>query len=53
MEVENKEFQYNISLEAGENIKILINDNEVIDETVPANYKANVTYMYQESKSTV
>ena len=50
MEVENKEIQYNISLEAGEDIKILINDNQAFSETVPEGYKCNITFMYQESK---
>lgn len=50
MEVDNKEIQYNISLEAGEDIKILINNNEAFFETVPAGYKCNITFMYQETK---
>ena len=50
MQVDNKEIQYNITLDATENIKILINENQAFNETVPVGYKCNITFMYQESK---
>ena len=50
MDINNKRQSYSISLVAGENIKILINDNEVFDETVGTNYISIVQLDYNESK---
>ncbi len=50
MDINNKQQKYNITLSPGENIKILIDDNEVFNETVGTDYISNVQLNYNESK---
>jgi len=50
MDLEQKRMRYRLSLEAGENVKILINDNEVFNETVGQSFLANVDLTYDETK---
>ena len=48
MELKSKDIGYNIELAATENIKILINDNEVFNETVANNFTAKIKLKYFE-----
>ena len=49
VEVQNKEIGYRINMIAGENIKILINDNEAFNETVGESKEGKVNFKFQES----
>jgi hypothetical protein len=49
MEIQNKELGYRIFMEAGENIKILINDNEALNMTVSTGKEAKVNFKFQEA----
>lgn len=49
MDIQNKELGYRIHLEDGENIKVLINDNEVLNLTVSSNKEAKVNFKFQEN----
>ena len=49
MEIQNKEVGYRIHLEAGENIKVLINDVESLNLTVSAGKEGKVNFKFQEN----
>ena len=49
MEIQNKELGYRINLDAAENIKVLINDNEALNITVSAGKEAKVSFKFQEA----
>jgi len=48
-EIKNEEHQYNVDLTADTIIAIYIDGNKKIEYTVNPNYKASVTFMYQET----
>ena len=48
--INNKQQKYSITMDPTENIKILINDNEVFNETVGNNYIAIIQLNYNETK---
>ena len=50
MNVESKILKYRINLLAQENIKILVNEIEVFNETVPQDFIGNVGLNYSEEK---
>lgn len=50
MNVESKILKYRISLAAEENIKIIVNEIEVFNETVPTGFVGSVGLNYSEEK---
>lgn len=50
VDINNKRQSYSITLAADDNIKILINDNEVFNETVGTGYISIAQLDYNESK---
>ncbi len=49
IQIQNKELGYRVLLADGENIKILINNNEAFNETVSSGKQAKITFKFQES----
>ncbi len=48
--INNKQQKYSITLASGENVKILLDDVEVFNETVGQDYIAIIQLNYNESK---
>ena len=48
MDIQNKELGYKIFLEAGEDISISINGNEVFTQTVSNDKEAKISFKFQE-----
>lgn len=53
MKITQRTEQYNLELIAEENIKILINDIEVFNETIGTDKKAIIQFRFQEENEVV